>query len=908
MATFLAVPLKQTQEVELTKPLRSFIQNTFTQVEPDDYNHAINEFSKLRNLMIAKSVDKHESALEVLYRYYDQLCAIENKLPIAENQIRVNFKWRNAFDKESLFGGKQILGIASGAYEKVCMLFNIAALQSQIAEVQNHDSDEGLKTSAKYFQMASGIFGHLKDIVLSHVQQEPTPDLSPDTLNALSALIVAQAQEAIYRKAAADRMKEAMVAKIAYQCSDLYSDAMKLMQLASLKELWPKDWVPLVACKQAGFHGMAEFYQSCVAQQSKSYGEQIARLQKANELLTAAQSRGGAAFAFKTEQGRVQRELQAAKKDNDFIYHDKIPDLKNLPTIGKAAIAKPAPFPNKPMSEGFTDLFEKLVPIPVYEALTAFENRKTQIMNTEIGRLREQTQLMNSILASLNLPAALEDLSGKKVPQSVIEKAQQIKDIGGIQYLDKLMNELPELLQRNREILNESIRMLEEEEASDKQLREQFKERWTRTPSDKLTQPMRDESMKYKQILDTAINADRIVKEKYQKHKQAIELLSKSPAEIDKALPSGGGAHASESTGVVQKLRKLMDDVETIKAEREAIENELKEAKFDMTSKFFSALASEGAINEEMLSMSELDRIYGPLREQVNESLRKQDSVMAQVQPANMEFCQAKASDQSGAQREAMLKDLAAGFDMFMELKSNLEEGTKFYNDLTPLLVRLQNKISDFCFARKTEKDELMSDLQKSIASQPTGPTPPPPSYQSPSATTQSRAPPARPPPPQFSSASPGPSPSSSSTQSGQPNTQSGPPSYSSAPSGPPVGGYSYPGGPPPQYMSANHPSAPPPAQPSSQNYAGPGQQSWGNAPYPQAGGGYQGMPMPAMPSGFNPYNPYTYSQPSGYPTQGYPQQGYPQQYPGQGYPQQQYPQQGYPGGNQPYPQQNQWR
>lgn len=41
------------------------------------------------------------------------------------------------------------------------------------------------------------------------------------------------------------------------------------------------------------------------------------------------------------------------------------------------------------------DLFEKLVPIPVYEALSAFENRKTQIVNTEIGRLREQTQLMN---------------------------------------------------------------------------------------------------------------------------------------------------------------------------------------------------------------------------------------------------------------------------------------------------------------------------------------------------------------------------------------------------------------------------------------------------------------------------------------------------------------------------------
>lgn len=91
------------------------------------------------------------------------------------------------------------------------------------------------------------------------------------------------------------------------------------------------------------------------------------------------------------------------------------------------------------------------------------------------------------------------------------------------------------------------------------------------------------------------------------------------------------------------------------------------------------------------------------------------------------------------------------------------------------------------------------------------------------------------------------------------------------------------------------------------------GQPSWGYAPFPQAGGGYQGMPMPSMPSGFNPYNPYMQypQQPQqGFPNQGYPQQGYPQQYPGQGYPQQQqqqqYPQQGYQ--QQQYPQQNQWR
>ena len=35
-------------------------------------------------------------------------------------------------------------------------------------------------------------------------------------------------------------MKEVMVVKIAYQCSDMYADAMKLMQLPSLKDMWPR--------------------------------------------------------------------------------------------------------------------------------------------------------------------------------------------------------------------------------------------------------------------------------------------------------------------------------------------------------------------------------------------------------------------------------------------------------------------------------------------------------------------------------------------------------------------------------------------------------------------------------------------------------------------------------------------
>jgi len=62
-----------------------------------------------------------------------------------------------------------------------------------------------------------------------------------------------------------------------------------------------------------------------------------------------------------------------------------------------------------------------------------------------------------SILASLNLPAAIEDLSGGGgVPQSVLDKAATVRQNGGAAGLTQLINDLPVLLQRNKEILDEA--------------------------------------------------------------------------------------------------------------------------------------------------------------------------------------------------------------------------------------------------------------------------------------------------------------------------------------------------------------------------------------------------------------------------------------------------------------------
>ena len=52
---------------------------------------------------------------------------------------------------------------------------------------------------------------------------------------------------------------------------------------------------------------------------------------------------------------------------------------------------------------------------------------------------------------------------------------------------------------------------------------------------------MREEAKKYRTILDTAIQADKIVREKYEKNKDAITLLSKPPVRLLSLFGVGEG-------------------------------------------------------------------------------------------------------------------------------------------------------------------------------------------------------------------------------------------------------------------------------------------------------------------------------------------------------------------------------
>lgn len=54
-----------------------------------------------------------------------------------------------------------------------------------------------------------------------------------------------------------------------------------------------------------------------------------------------------------------------------------------------------------------------------------------------------------------------------------------------------------------------------------------------------------------------------------------------------------------------------------------------------------------------------------------------------------MEFCKEKNNCLASMHRENFLKELAAAYDAYIELKKNLNEGINFYKNLTQVVLKI---------------------------------------------------------------------------------------------------------------------------------------------------------------------------------------------------------------------------
>ena len=166
-----------------------------------------------------------------MYKYFGQLELLE--LRFAE--IRVNFPWRDAFTNK-------LTTQTSIAYEKACIIFQIAATHSAIAASQNRSDPEGLKRAFYYFRTCAGMLTYINENFL----HAPSTDLSREVIKFLVGVILAQATEVFFEKCTDEKKGNTLIAKIAAQAAFMYTGLAEEVKEFMGKGIFDRNWVTVI--------------------------------------------------------------------------------------------------------------------------------------------------------------------------------------------------------------------------------------------------------------------------------------------------------------------------------------------------------------------------------------------------------------------------------------------------------------------------------------------------------------------------------------------------------------------------------------------------------------------------------------------------------------------------------------
>jgi programmed cell death 6-interacting protein len=236
-------------------------------------------------------------------------------------QIGVDFAWYPALG----YNTERPISQNNLKFELANILYNLAALYSQLAMASNRGTTEGLRAACNYFCLSAGVISHIKNEVIPKLRSTPPEDMDDSTLESLFQLLLAQAQECFWQKAVMDGYKDASIAKLAAKVSDFYGAA---GDWGVKSEAISSEWIHHTTAKHHHFAAAAQYRQACDCLEKRKYGEEVARLRDSiscvNEALKEAKYLNKVVlndlYGLKN---KVTEDLKRAEKDNDLIYLSK---------------------------------------------------------------------------------------------------------------------------------------------------------------------------------------------------------------------------------------------------------------------------------------------------------------------------------------------------------------------------------------------------------------------------------------------------------------------------------------------------------------------------------------------------------------------------------------------------------
>ena len=625
-------------------------------------------------------------------------------------------------------------------YELINILYNLAALHSQLGVAAHRNDSEGLKSAASYFSKAAGVLTHIKNEVLPELRMaNPPDDIDEATLESLIQLFLAQSQECFWNKAAIDSYKDASIARLAARVSDLYNFA---GEAAQRSEAISSGWIHHMCAKHHHFAAAAQFRAACDCLEKRRYGEEVARLTDAaacvNEGLKECKGGHVAKGVVDDLHGlkrRVEEDVKRAEKDNDMIYLQSVPPKSELKKLERAnmAVARIPPEVAKPydffgdQAEFGPALFTKLVPFAVHVAVSIYEQRRDRLVNNNIiGELETLTDKLHGILSELNLPGSLQALEKPLgLPGTLVQHAEEIRQADAINRLQRGFADISKLCSSDRAIWEEGKAILAAEEEEDNALRRKHgTQRWNRYESRLDPTPnggakLWNQASEIEGYFASSMSSDGVVREKYAAVKDTLAVLASSDRAIMDYTPNSRRTEIPESLKpALGRLRGAYNDVLRLESRRRKRVESLRtrcrsdDIKTDILAeaarleRTYPSAVIVAAHFEDFFD-KRLDSLYEADVEAIEKEVADQDKILTDLQRANREFESQKKSVGGNGEREKALQRLDNAYYKYKEIVNNVEVGRKFYNDLSRIVEQFRNQARQWVNERRKDARSL---------------------------------------------------------------------------------------------------------------------------------------------------------------------------------------------------------
>ncbi|XP_026668804.1 tyrosine-protein phosphatase non-receptor type 23 isoform X2 [Ceratina calcarata] len=630
-----------------------------------------------------------------------------------------------------------VCSLANIRFEIISILYNIGAMHTQLGALTERTSAEGMKMACAHFQCAAWAFEHLKN----SYPQPPGVDLAPELMTFMHQLCLAQAQECILEKSMLDNRKPSIVAKVARQIVDYFNLALITLEQGGSEDGTISDtvgtkiyksWKVYLKFKKAYHLAVTYLYQGLAAEEQRKMGERVAFYNSALASLNEAQLLYSNIPGEKTiieealtfTNDVIEGKRKAAKNENEFIYHEEVPEKETLPTVKGAPLVKGISFSiNDPEVSG-PDIFARLVPMKVHEASSMYSEEKAKILRSVGSKVEEKDQQLNTYLTSLKLEhmslwdpdAQTTEWERLPLPEELVERCAAMNAKNGIQDLVEIMDKLSETCEDVEKILKEIKKLLLDEEQKEKEYQDAVGKR----PPSIVATDLTREAKKYEEAYNKALETNHSLNKGITKHVKNLELLSQPLAELIAHIPSPTAYLSEQNTDKshsaielermqTKELKRILNKVDEMRRQRSELHSKLRDsiAQDDLTRLLVTATSDSGPLDR--LFADQLSK-HQNLVSLIDQNLAAQDNILtaltdAYAQTANVR----KGVEEILKRREHKISSLIASYDAYENLLAKSSRGLEFYRKLEINVSKLLQRVKSTCKVQDEEREQILA-------------------------------------------------------------------------------------------------------------------------------------------------------------------------------------------------------